>query len=422
MKEKEDGSGLTVYVFNVGQGDHVLLEFPNGEYGIIDFYYETNPPLNLLEPPALTFLRHRRASNPDEPIVLSFICLTHPDMDHTKGVDDLLDWVDDCRIKVRELWLFAGREFAEIVSHYRRAYHSCKKIDKALKKRIESVSYRFERVQAFRKSFRGAQQFVQGVARMSTIGDDINVVAIAPLTSDIHQSDDRAWTKFCRLVLEGKRPSSSDNNLMSSVLLVTFQQHKLLFGGDTSHRIWQSCLDYYDTTRQREAHGLCKGDFIKTSHHGSRYSSSPQLWGRILGPDSQVVVSAGRGRYKHPHSETIKHILQAARETESTPEVLSTNMCSRCLNDGGVAKENVDWFSTTKRRTKPEVETMLTVSRSRKAREGDRRPEFAAFIYRFVPDGADVSVTKAVTKSRIGRSNCLYRKHPKGKFPWCVYR
>src|SRR5690242_1735224 len=68
--------GLTVFLFNVGQGDHILLKLPNGEYGIIDSYYETR--LGLKEPPALTLLDSLMTKDSKKPII-SFICISHPD-------------------------------------------------------------------------------------------------------------------------------------------------------------------------------------------------------------------------------------------------------------------------------------------------------------------------------------------------------
>ena len=44
-------------MFNVGQGDNLLLKLPNGKFGIIDFFFSEKSYLNQREPPALTFLK-----------------------------------------------------------------------------------------------------------------------------------------------------------------------------------------------------------------------------------------------------------------------------------------------------------------------------------------------------------------------------
>src|SRR5258707_15298702 len=96
--------GLTVYVFNVGQGDHLLIEFPNGQYGVIDFYHQTTTTPNLLSTPALYFLERRRLASPSKRIRLRFIHITHPDLDHTKGVIEFLSWVEKHQIDLDEFW------------------------------------------------------------------------------------------------------------------------------------------------------------------------------------------------------------------------------------------------------------------------------------------------------------------------------
>src|SRR5947209_4288791 len=94
---------LKVYLFNVGQGDHILLELPNGKYGIIDFYFEAA--VGLREPPALTYLESVRRRNPEKPITISFICISHADYDHIKGVDTFLRAVAENGIDVENFWL-----------------------------------------------------------------------------------------------------------------------------------------------------------------------------------------------------------------------------------------------------------------------------------------------------------------------------
>ena len=108
---------LKVYLFNVGQGDHILLELPNGEYGIIDFYFEGA--VGLKEPPALTYLENVKRQNPRKQITVAFICISHPDFDHVKGADTFLHWARDNNVTIENFWLPAGKEFADIYEQYK---------------------------------------------------------------------------------------------------------------------------------------------------------------------------------------------------------------------------------------------------------------------------------------------------------------
>ena len=62
------------YVFDVGQGDHVLLELPDRSFGIIEaHYYPGNTPVGV--PPGLHFLEQQRKRGLQ--IKLSFLHITH---------------------------------------------------------------------------------------------------------------------------------------------------------------------------------------------------------------------------------------------------------------------------------------------------------------------------------------------------------
>ena len=84
---------LEIFLFNVGQGDHILLKFPGQEYGIIDFHFDLE--LNIVEPPSLSYFRELKNSlskDDFEKISISFICMSHTDSDHIKGVSEVVDW------------------------------------------------------------------------------------------------------------------------------------------------------------------------------------------------------------------------------------------------------------------------------------------------------------------------------------------
>src|SRR5258707_13541528 len=110
-----DDSVLRVYLFNIGAGDHIMLEFPDGSLGIIDFYFQANP-LGLSEVPALTYLRHlrdeKKRRSDDKPIVINFLCISHADLDHLTGLDELLEFVEtpDNNTHLENLWLFGRTE------------------------------------------------------------------------------------------------------------------------------------------------------------------------------------------------------------------------------------------------------------------------------------------------------------------------
>jgi beta-lactamase superfamily II metal-dependent hydrolase len=417
-KKKASASlNLKTYLFNVGQGDHLLLELPNGEFGVIDFYYE-GP--HLEEPPALTYLKYLKHLGKE--IVISFICVTHPDNDHIKGIGEFLGWILDNNIKVRHLWLFAGNDFDELVAHFKDAFEQIKnKTEKAFQK-ADAFTSRLQTLDNFIQGWKGTPVYIQGVSLISDqVGGEIEVISIAPLGNHIQTFNHQAREDLFRLILKGRRKSTAQRNLVSSVLLMKFRKHKLLFGGDTGKKIWQECLENYKNSGNEKKHGKCEGNFIKISHHGSKYSSSDKLWKQILSQKSYLGISAGKGRYKHPHRETVVNILRIAQQNSYKAEVSTTNACSKCLHHPKLKNEHIEGFEAVSDSLKPEVKESLRNIKSPKYKEKPSPPYFLTYVFSFSGKDNDIQISNGVSRSKSLKTYCLYGNNLSHKyFPECA--
>ena len=122
---KEIFSGnLKVFIFNVGQGDHTLILLPNNELGIIDCHYSNS--LGHTELPVITFIRRLRdlkIIDQKEQIIFKFLCITHPDNDHIRGLNQLLDFIDrDENITVENIWWYKGFKIGELLKEFNRTF------------------------------------------------------------------------------------------------------------------------------------------------------------------------------------------------------------------------------------------------------------------------------------------------------------
>jgi beta-lactamase superfamily II metal-dependent hydrolase len=423
-----EAAGLKVYLFNVGQGDHILLEFPNDEYGIVDFYYEET--LGLMEPPALTYLDHIRRSHPEKKIVISFICLSHPDYDHIKGVDSFLSWVVKHKIKVNHFWLFAGSNFDDMYEHYEKAIE---KYAENQQERDDAFEFkdRLDGIRKFIKSKwgKGREDYLQGIRLLGdSVGGCTQVQLLAPLTRHVRKFDRQAWMDLFRLFiqgerLKGERPRTAETNLLSSVLFVKFKAHGLLFGGDTGINIWLECLKEFWEQGHAKYVGGCEANFVKVSHHGSKNSSAPELWEQILKrrADCYLGISAGR-RYDppHPHAETLADIAAAAKRVGSRATILSTNTCTACVAAPKIPEEKLDWL----RYPSPDYPdaTMETYSliAPRGVGNEEARPVLYAYIFDFAPAGEEVGLTKALSPLKSDYIRCVYNNGHTKHFPHCA--
>jgi beta-lactamase superfamily II metal-dependent hydrolase len=433
--------GLTLYLFNVGQGDHMLLRLPNGEFGIIDFFHESGMPA----PPAMGYLqRLRRRLDPKKPIVLSFICLSHPDYDHIKGLETFLDWIDDKRnnIHLKTLWMWPGNTLEELIKEYEDHGNSIEKDDNTS---ISSdVGKQLRRLFKFREDRKRGKrkvkfQYLQDVQKLAENAGGVKVVTLAPLGEHVRKFDRQAQRAFVRRFAVPNTPNAAldvrtNQNLLSSILMLIYSKHRLLFGGDAGKQIWKESFQHYKETEQEIDHGDIKASFIKVSHHGSKHSSATRLWPEILHPGGHVAISAGSKRqYRHPHPETLVDILAPFPEPANVPRIWATNTCDACMGTYQLTPEPIDWVLGERPDLDPIREKALGAFRKgSKRRRRKQRPlpataspsespkHLAAYIFRFQPDATTIKVSKGVSRHCRIAERCSFETRNSPPFPLCA--
>jgi beta-lactamase superfamily II metal-dependent hydrolase len=353
---------LTVHVFNVGQGDHLLVELPSGKFGLIDFHYDSG--INLLnEPPGLTYLRKEHGKSR---VILSFICISHPDLDHTTGLSKLFKWIKDEQIEVERLWLYPGVNEDDIQEALKKAIAELDKIIARNKasgitepppglrnnSQIKRLGEDLQELWKFVKGWKPrSPDLLQGIGKLAKLDGLVEICPIAPLADQVRKSDQKALRDLFLWTEHRKPLALTDRNRVSSIIKMKFGPHQLWFGGDTGERSWQKSLEEFDRKHQNNE-GPCynslKGVFIKASHHGAKDSSSVALWNRILAADAYVSFSAGWG-YIHPNKQTLAEVLQASAGLGLSTRLLTTNLCERCLRLQNLPHEELNWLPSAKK-------------------------------------------------------------------------
>ncbi|HEV7642768.1 MAG TPA: hypothetical protein VGO50_02395 [Pyrinomonadaceae bacterium] len=443
---------LEVFLFNVGQGDHILLKFPTMEYGIIDFHYESSTA--IAEPPSLSYfkeLKRTLSKEEFEKITISFFCISHTDKDHVKGIAETIRWFDRNGIFIRDFWFGAARDRSQFSSFLREKVNSI--IDTFSFEERLKVNLSVERfnngVDAF---FEGFDKWKSGgfsSERYKTedVGDGEYLVEIRPLPLSLEkvkavnmgplgtQLDSYINNLNLDLVKEILKVKDNKNkvekNLLSHILKIKFGEVNLLFGGDTEKDIWERCLAKYEKNTFVEQFGSFDSHFIKVSHHGSKNSSSSYIWEKIIPDDGMTYLGISAGRhngYKHPHSETMSQIRQRRKDAN----ILSTNICNSCIDGSAFDKEHHVWYDNFVHRNaknygkdEPNVHDIeINEIIDKTIQESGQKPQesqIGLFAYIFeVPDNLNEDIKVRVALSNVNRAHdCFFKDHQEGLLDCC---
>ena len=340
---------LNVYVFNVGQGDHILIEFPpvvtaqqqHRSFGIIDIN-EVNTEFGL-KIPAILFLE-----NIKEPFELKFIALSHYDTDHIKGLDN---FIEELKLKkswtVENCWL-AGTEDQEYLKEDLMARLLKKNGPKnfRINRKFKAYKSRLEKLRTFLKLENINLEYASGFNKMMD-EDGVRVLCLAPLQKYLRKFVSKVEAKLVLFFIESILNVKLDNtqeemeaedkgkpvnrNMISSVLRFDFPEYngpKLIFGGDALKDSLEESIVEFDKYKYAKEFGNLEASFIKAFHHGSSKSSSIDIWKAFLNKNGTcfVVFSAGRNKkYQHPNQASLDHIKNAAKKLKSVVYYYATN-------------------------------------------------------------------------------------------------
>ena len=403
LHSSADDETLKVITFNVGQGDHILIQFPTGRYGIIDCFFDDKR-LDQVEPPALTYFRaiynelltEIQEAYPKvdkkslveqadkafkDSVIIDLFCISHADHDHVRGALALLDWLSEKSVIINRFWLSGAKDefsyrnkfmdFVKELLKSRKALFSKKqKVSRTILKSYESTMTKLlSKINSWdRCDIKGRNKPIKDYMVGYKIVDnrivesgELRVECIGPLDEQLKKFEQLSYVNHIKKVLgdifiwnesdllsqekeklnqltEEERnfwaPIKSDKNLMSHLLWFQFYDNHLIFTGDTHGNIIEECIqNYIDRIKKNNDVSFLKNvDFIKVAHHGSKNSSSQQIWNMLLSKEksSQLAISAGRHNgYKHPSSD----FLEDLGNSKAQSTIYSTNICTSCLKN-----------------------------------------------------------------------------------------
>lgn len=279
---KEQGR-LTVTFLDVGQGDCICVELPDG--GVWLFDGGSTSVSDVSEYRLLPFLKSRGISE------IEAVFLSHEDADHINGIEELLR---DETFKIELLVLPAAAD-----SSTPGAPASAGQNENG----VESVSISVRQSESNTENKLEAFQTVRNLAAAR----DIPVLWLAQGMS--WKSGD--VSAMCMHPVETF--AGEDTNAASMVIYLTYGEFSMLLTGDVEGAGERQLTAYLD---ERAVRSLT---VLKVSHHGSRGTTSDALLQQLQ--PAIAVISCGKGnRYGHPHQETLERLTAVGTAIYRTDE------------------------------------------------------------------------------------------------------
>lgn len=256
------GDMLYIHFIDVGQGDAIYLQFPDGKDMLIDAGDRDSEITNGL----LSYLDGLGTLSDG----LDYLMLTHTDSDHVGGMDDVL------------------------LSYDIRCVYMPNVGSKADDPERGYISTRTAYVPFYNAVYAEGAQIVYNEGNLSITGEGYKV--------DMYCPDAEYYDGI-------KDSSSSENkNNMSPVVIVEYSGVRTLLSGDLNadtNSTTYAWSERHFIERKGGVNYDC--DVIKAGHHGSYGSTGERLLNYVT--PEYVVVCVGEGNsYGHPHDDFLQRI------------------------------------------------------------------------------------------------------------------
>lgn len=319
-RAKDDNAVL--YVMGSGFGESQVIHFPDGRVVVIDCCIQEDVclPAALLDWLGVDGI--------------DLLVITHPDMDHIDGLDQLLT-----KHKPRRAWRYPG--FADLGEWIARWLEhgdpSARRLER-LRLALQAFDDATSKIEA--------PQVCYGFREWPGPHHQGRVVCLAPPSGDVL----RAARPLSTLIrFEGGRPEIDEDvlsylmgettridrhgNRLSLALAVRWGIHRVLLAGDVESGAgprsgWRGILTALrEDQRQNEITDL---SLAKAAHHGSKHAWCDELWELAALSDKVpvlVVTRFDRGANPPPHAE----VLRSARTRAAVLSLTSDSAHTRSL-------------------------------------------------------------------------------------------
>jgi hypothetical protein len=288
-----DPRRLSVHVLGAAKGESIVLQLPNGRWGVVDCYARSlnDPETN----PTLMFLRESGVEK------LEFLCLTHPHDDHYRGMSQVLG-----EFPVEYFWHFGAQSaahFKQLVNYLRK--EAIRTGDQEAMDNANEYTRIWLEVHSGHKAGKTRLKTSRPGMPLYPVPADpdasFQIVGLAPSDNqaqDYHQTfaicfDDQGRFR--------ERLPQSHHNRISVGLRIKFGATRIILGGDVERPGW---LDVMQEVRGEDL----AAHLVKVSHHGSENGYCDGLWPCFSAQGKPYAVITAYASQSLPRSRALELI------------------------------------------------------------------------------------------------------------------
>ena len=257
------GKLMEIHFVDVGQGDAIYIEFPDGKDMLIDAGDRANTNTQAL----LDYIDDYGSAGDG----IDYLMLTHVDADHVGGMDNVLD-----KYTIRNIYM---PNIGTKASDPERGYWT-------------TATYE----QFYTAAYAEGATIRYNEGDFTISGDGWNINVYAPLATEYDNFDESS-------------DGSKEKNDMSPVMVIEYAGVRTLLTGDLNSTAESNLFTWSEEDFiARTGLSMIDCSVIKAGHHGSRDSTSTALL-EFSDPEHVIISCGVDNSYGHPHQEVIDRIV-----------------------------------------------------------------------------------------------------------------
>ena len=285
--EVDNVRDLKVYFIDIGQGDCIFIELPDGKNMLIDTGEKRNAGKAKID----KYLRDENGNK----VTIDYCVATHPDSDHIGLMPYVYEQYDV--LKSYRPYVYSENKSASALPY---------ELNKGIKiKNSSNIYYDYitnvNAEQTYWEFFKDDSDFSNGFTGKDVEIYEYTVNFVMPYADNLN--DYQYFTT---------------PNDFSAVIMLEYADRKILFTGDIEYETGkkgaeQSFIREFSTSNP----AMVDCDVLKVAHHGSDSSTSPEFLS-LVKPEHSVISCGLSNKHRHPLKSTLDNLVNCGSEIYRT--------------------------------------------------------------------------------------------------------